>query len=110
MTAFYKKAKFATELSRAASTFTGSYQTLGSALTVAPAIIIIQNDCDADVALSDDGTNDGLTVPQGVRLVLDMRANHAKDWEFTFRVGTQFYVNGTAGTGTFRMSLIYGIS
>lgn len=110
MTAFYKKAKFAEELSIDATTFTGSYQALGSPISIAPAIIIIQNDATQDVILSDDGTTDGLTIPTGVRLVLDLRANHAKDWEFTFPVNTQFYVSASAGTGDFRMSLIYGLS
>lgn len=108
MTAFYKRAKFAAQLTIDATTFTGSYQVLGDPITVAPAIIIIQNDTTVDVTLSDDGTTNGITVPVGVRLVLDMRANHPKDWEFTFPVNTQFYVDAAAGTGNFRMSLIYG--
>ena len=101
-------ANIATQRSIDASTFTGSYQVLGDELEVNPAIIIIQNDCDVDVTLSDDGTNDGITFPVGTSMVLDLRSNRTPSGsDLTFRLGTQFFVNAATGTGNFYMSIIY---
>ena len=102
------RAAFVTEATRAGNTFNGAYQTL-TTLTENPVIMIIQNDTNSTVILSDTGTTAGLTLIAGARIVLDMRGNHGMANLFTRRIGTIFYVNGTAGsTGTYRMSIIYG--
>jgi len=108
MTTAKQKAKFETQRSIDASTFTGAYIVFGSILTVNPALIIIQNDTTVDVTLSDDGVNDGLTIPLGTSMVLDLRSNRTPEAsDLSFRIGTQFYVNAAAGTGNMYLSIIY---
>lgn len=87
--------------------FTGSFQTLGSVLSVNPIIMILDNQSDVDVEVSTDGTNTWKTFSAGEALVLDMRANNGLAANFTFPISTQFYVRGTAGTGSFRLSILY---
>lgn len=108
MTTNKQRAKFDTQRSIDASTFTGSYQVFGSVLTVNPALIILQNDTTVDVALSDDGVNDGITIPAGTSMVLDLRTNRTPQGsDLSFRINTQFYVNAAAGTGNMYLSIIY---
>ena len=108
MTTNKQKAKFDTQRSIDASTFTGSYQVFGSILSVNPALIIIQNDTTVDVTISDDGVNDSLTIPIGTSMVLDLRSNRTPQGsDLSFPIGTQFQVNAVAGTGSLYMSIIY---
>ena len=100
-------AGFDAERSRAASTFNSAYQTLGSALTQSPVIIVLDNQTTVDVEFSIDGTTTWKTFSTSEALVLDMRANHGKAFDFTLPIGTQLYVRGTGGTGSFRASIIY---
>lgn len=87
--------------------FTGSFQTLGSALAVNPVIMIFDNQSDVSVEVSTDGTNTWKTFSAGEALVLDLRANHGIGANFSFPISTQFYVRGTAGTGSFRLSILF---
>jgi hypothetical protein len=105
---FNDRARFLVEATRAGNTFNGAYQTL-STLTQHPVILIIQNDTNSTVTLSDDGATAGLTLIAGARLVLDLRGSTTRSNDFSWHIGTTFYVNGTAGsTGTYRMSILYG--
>jgi len=94
-----RRVEFMTRQSRDASTFTGSYQTLGSALTSPAVIIKIINDSDQDVSISTDGSTNHDFVPANGFVLYDLRANHGREIDFSFQLGTQFYVNGAAGTG-----------
>ena len=87
--------------------FTGSFQTIGSALTHNPVIIIFDNQSTVAVAISVDGTNTWKTFTSGEALVLDMRGNKGIAPNFTIDKGTQFYGLGTAGTGLFSIAIIY---
>lgn len=108
MTTNKQKAKFEAQRSIDASTLTGSYIVFGSPLQENPALMIIQNEADVDITISDDGVNDGLTVPVGTSVVLDLRTNRSPSGsDLSFRVGTQFYINGSAGTGNVYLSVIY---
>lgn len=108
MTTNKQNAKFGAQRSIAASTFTGSYQTLGDPLDQNASILIIQNDTDQTVTFSDDGVTDGITIESGTKMILDLRTNRTPQGsDFTFRVNTQFYVNGSVGTGTFYLSFLY---
>mgnify|MGYP005609221763 FL=1 len=100
-----QRANFETERSRSAA-FSGSFQTLGSALTAMPVIAIFDNQSTVSVEVSDDGANTWKTFSAGAALVLDFRANHGIASNFTIDVGTQFYVKGTGGTGAFRLSIL----
>ena len=108
MTSNKERAKLDTQRSIDASTFTGAYQVFGSILSVNPSLIIFQNDTTVDVTISDDGVNDGITIPVGTSLVLDLRTNRTPQGsDLSFPIGTQFYVEAVAGTGNLYMSIIY---
>jgi hypothetical protein len=99
-----------TELRIAASTFTGSSQTIGT-LTNVPVIMIITNDTNQTVFFADNtGSTKGKTMIAGERFVLDFRANNGLSAAFAFPIGTIFYATGAAGvgnTGSFYVSVIY---
>lgn len=95
------------ERSRAATTFNGSYQNIGSALTANPVIIILDNQTDVEVPLSITGSSTWKTFSAGEALLLDLRANHGIASNLTIDVGTQFSTNASVGTsGSFRISVI----
>ncbi len=100
------RARFETERSRDAATFTGSFQTLGAALTSGPVIMIVDNQTTVTVQLSVDGVNVWKTFPAGEAIVLDLRANSGQADNFYIDANTQFYVNGAAGTGLFCISIL----
>ena len=97
---------FDTERSRAGA-FSGSFQTLGSTLTQNPAIMIFDNQTTVDVEVSVDGTNTWKTFDAGSAMVLDLRANNGLAANYSVDIGTQFYVRGTGGTGSFYLSILY---
>lgn len=91
---------------------TGSLQAFGTPLTHVPRLIIIQNDTQTDVSLTDSlVTGVAMTFISGDRLILDLEANRDNsNNQFGFDIGTQFYVEGTASgspDGAFKMSIIY---
>lgn len=103
-----QRASFAEEIQFDATTFTGAYQALDP-LPQSPVILIIQNDTDVTVTLSQDGVLDALTLVSGTKLVLDMRANHGNAANWAFSNGTTFSVKGAVGTGLFKISTIYAV-
>lgn len=99
---------FEDERSRAATTFNGTYQNIGSALTNTPVVIIFDNQTDVSVPLSVTGSSTWKTFSAGECLLLDLRANHGIASNYTIDAGTQFSTNASVGTsGSFRISLIY---
>lgn len=99
---------FDTERARAATTFNGTYQNIGTALTENPAIIIFDNQSDVSVPISVDNTNTWMTLSAGEAFVLDLRANHGTAATFTIAEGTQFSTNASVGTsGSIRISNVY---
>lgn len=97
---------FDTERSRSGA-FSGSFQTLGSALTQNPAIMIFDNQSTVTIEVSIDGTNTWKTFTSSEAMVLDLRANNGMAANYTVDIGTQFYVKGTGGTGDFKLSILY---
>lgn len=96
-----ERAKFNPLLTIAASTFTGSYQVIGT-ITKPSSILMVQNDTTVTVTLSDDGVTDGKNFIPGERCVLD-DASDSINWPS----GTTFYAKGAAGTGNFQVSYIF---
>lgn len=107
MTDFDNKAQFDTVRSRAASTFTGSYQTLGSAISNRARVLYFVNNTSQDVTVSIDGTNDHIVIPSGAFFLLDLAANAISSNGLYIPQGTQVYVNAAAGTGTFYLTVLY---
>jgi hypothetical protein len=104
---FDQNLAFDTELSIAASTFTGSSQLLGT-LTNEPVIMLIKNLSSVIVFFADNnGSTKGTTMAAGEEIVLDCRANSGRAPNMGFPINTSFYVTAAAGTGTFKVSVIY---
>jgi len=89
--------------SRDSATFTGSYQTLGSALSNPARIIKFVNNSNVDVTISWDGTNDHDVIPATSAFILDVAANRQAiqygQGQLYVGQATQFYVKGAAGGG-----------
>lgn len=99
---------FDVERSRAATTFNGTYLTIGSSLNVNPAVIVFDNQTDVEVPISVDAVNVWKTFSPGEAFVLDLRANNGIAANYSMDIGTQFYTNAAVGTtGSFRISIIY---
>ncbi len=71
-----------------------------------PAIIIFDNQATSSVVIS-IGTVSWKTFVAGEALVLDLRSAQGIAPNFTFSVGTAFFGNGTAATGSFSISYVY---
>lgn len=90
-----------------AGAFTGAWQLLGTALVFSPVILILDNQSSVYVEVSINAVNTWKTFSPGEAIVLDLRANKGQAYNFSVPEGTQFYIRGTGGSGSFRMSIIY---
>lgn|SRR5574338_415207 len=85
---------------RAAASFNGAFQTLGSPLTEACFLIRIVNDTDVDVSISYDGTTPHDYVRTNETATLSFQNNaQPNNYIANLPKGTQVYVRGTAGNG-----------
>jgi len=97
---------FDTELSVTAP-FTGVSQYLGT-LANEPVLILFKNQSDVSVFLADNnGSTKGTTMIAGEEIIMDCRSNHGLAVNMGFPIGTPFFVTGTAGTGAFKVSILY---
>ena len=95
------RARFGVERS-VAGAFTGSFQVVGSALDSIPNILIFDNQSTVPLQVSLDGTNVWKTFSVGSALVVDFASD-----QLLVAIGTQIYVKGTGGTGSFYVSIVY---
>lgn len=99
---------FDTERSLASTSFDGTYQYIGTALSQNPVVIVFDNQTDVDVPLSVDGVNTWKTFSAGEAFVLDLRANNGNAVNYTIDLHTRFSTNAAVGeSGSFRISIIY---
>lgn len=70
----------------------GTYATLGSALTSHARIICFTNSTNADVYISADGVNNHLRLAAGSFKLFDFSTNRIQDDGLFVELGTQFYV------------------
>lgn len=99
---------FDTEMSIDASTFTGASQLIGT-LSNIPVKLLIKNLTDQQVFFADNpGSSKGTTMAVGEEIILDCKLN-SLNTSNSFRIGTKFYVTGSAGTGLFKISILYAI-
>lgn len=90
------------------ATFTGSYQTMGSPLQNAASIVKLVNNSTVLVTISVDGINDYDVAPASSFWLYDYTANSPNDRDQIFRkAGTQYYVKGSAGTGSVYLVVEY---
>lgn len=86
--------------------FSGAAQTLGTPLDYPALIAIFDNQSTVAVAVAVNGVT-WKTFSAGEALVLDLRANSGEAPTYAIDANTQFFVTGTAGTGSFRLSVNY---
>lgn len=86
--------------------FSGVAQNIGTQLTVNPIIVIFDNQSTVSAQVSINGVL-WKTFAAGEALVLDMRANSGSAKTYTFDANSQFSLVGTAGTGSFYISILY---
>ncbi len=97
---------FDTELSVSAA-FTGSPQFLGK-LVNEPVIMMAKNLSTVSVFFADNsGSTKGTTMAAGEEIIFDCRSNSGRAPNMGFPINTPFYVTGTGGTGSFKVSIIY---
>jgi len=105
---YTRKLLYETLRSRDSATFTGSYQTLGSPLQNPASIVKFINNSDVVVTISVDGVNDHDIAPASSFWLYDGTANspHESDSIFAEK-GRQYYVKGSAGTGSVYLVVQY---
>src|ERR1700682_2907879 len=104
--AYDQRLAFDTEMTIAASTFTGAAQLLGT-LTNVPVKLLIKNQTSVSVFFADNsGSTKGTTMAIGEEIVLDCKLI-AGNISNCFPIGTSFYVTGAAGTGNFKLAVLY---
>jgi hypothetical protein len=102
-----QKLAFDTELSLSGTLLTGSPVLIGT-LTNDPIMIMFKNQTSVSVFLSDNpGSTKGTTMAVNEEIILDCRANSGKATNMAFPIGTSFFATGVAGTGAFKISVIY---
>lgn len=87
--------------SRDSATFTGSYQTIGTPLINPSVLIKFVNNSTVLVTVSVNGVDDHDILPAGSFFLYDIVSDSPQETGSIFRkAGTQFYVKGSAGTGS----------
>jgi hypothetical protein len=90
------------------STFTGSYQKLGGPLLYPASIVKIVNNANVPVTISIDGTTDHDIAPLSTGFVYDNTTNRTSSTSGIFApAGRQYYVKGSAGTGSVYLVVQY---
>ena len=96
---------FETIRESAASTFDGTFQTLGSAITRPARLIKLVNNTDQDLDFSFNGTDQHDFVPAGGFSLYDFTSNRVLE-RFEMQAITQVYVRSAGGAGTGDVYLI----
>lgn len=91
----------------ASSTVSATYAAVGTPLTFPARKLRFINNTTADVTISIDGVNDYEFVPFGTSVSVDIGTNRGTAQVWDFPQHTQFFVKGTAGTGTFYIVCYY---
>ena len=89
------------------ATFTGSYQAVGTPLTYPTRIVKFTNGSGTGVTISWTGSADHDFLPANSFLLLDCSANRELSNQLDIAAKTQFYVKGSASTGSFYISTYY---
>jgi hypothetical protein len=98
---------FDTELSLSGASFTGTPVLIG-VLQNRPVMILFKNQTNVSVFLSDtNSSTKGTTMAASEEIILDCRANNGVAVNMGFPVGTAFYATAAAGTGAFKISILY---
>lgn len=85
----------------------GSFQAIGGPLQHACCIIKLVNNSTSLVSISVDGVNSHDVCPANAFFLYDVTSDSGTANSIEFANGTQFYVNGTAGTGSIYLIALY---
>lgn len=94
-----KQIQYETLRSRNSTTFNGTYQTIGTPLNNPACIIKMVNNSTVLVTVSLDGITDMDILPPNSFFLYDISSDKSHTENLFLKKGTQFYVNGAAGTG-----------
>lgn len=92
---------------REAAGFTGSYQTLGTPLLYASPLMKFVNNSSVLVTISWDGINDHDIIPANSFALYDFCSDAGTVRGLFAPKNTQFYVKGSAGTGSMYLVVFY---
>lgn len=107
--AYTNQVQYETIRSIDSSTFTGSYQALGSAISHPACIVKLVNNSNKDVTISINGTNDHDFLPSGGFMLYDYTSNTPSgsvNGVFAPQ-RRQYFVKGSAGTGSVYLVVQY---
>jgi hypothetical protein len=94
----------------ASSALTGSYIVFGLPLSHGALIAIVTNNSSTNITISDDGTNDKDIIPSMTSREYQFGTNgqsSANTERLCLPGGTQMWINGSAGTGSIYLSVVY---
>lgn len=103
-------ARFDALRSLAFGSISGTYAALGTPLTQNWREFCIVNNTNGNMTISADGTTDNFFVPANSFLLWDLSTNSPSisvTDTFVLSIGTQFYVKGTATSGSIYLEGIY---
>lgn len=89
------------------SMWAGNYVVCGSPTVNAGVLVCFINDTSVDVTVSWDGTNAHMFLAAGSFRLLDISTNERTGNYLYIPLGTQFYVRGNTGTGSFYIEYYY---
>lgn len=101
------RANWGIEQTYDASIGDSTFKKMSASFTESPDIVIIQNDSNVTVTLSQYGISNNISFVAGARLVLDMTDKNSAQTFFTFSKGEQWSVSSSAGTGLFKIAYLY---
>lgn len=107
--AYSKQLLYETLRSIDSSTFTGSYQALGTPLAHPASIVKLVNNSSVLVTVSTNGTTDHDVSPNSSFFLYDVTTNTPSQGDDAVFIpqGTQYYVKGSAGTGSVYLVVQY---
>lgn len=86
---------------------TGAYQVIGTPLVNPASIVKIVNNSTSLITVSTDGITDMDVCPGNSFFLYDITSDAGSGSPLFFSAGTQFYINGGAGTGLIYLVVLY---
>lgn len=86
---------------------TGAYQKIGTPLVNSASIVKLVNNSTSLVTVSTDGVTDMDVCPSNSFFLYDITTDSGAGSALYFPQGTQFWVNGGAGTGIIYLVVLY---
>jgi hypothetical protein len=78
-----------------------SFVAVGTALSYPARIVCFTNECDTDMTISDDGSNEKFIIPKGSFKLFDLNSNRTNaDQVWLYPAGTQFSVKYVSAPGS----------